>query len=61
LPISINYNSLTVSLFFATTTGGFLRWENADKVEIQASFDMGPFTTVGRFVGKDPGGGGDLV
>jgi hypothetical protein len=61
-PITItNYNSLTVSLFFAATNGGFLRWEITDEVNIQASFDGGPFTTVGRFIGKDPGSGGDLV
>jgi hypothetical protein len=54
-----NYNTLNVSLFFATTVpGSFLRWEDSDSINIKASFDGGAtYTVVGRFLGNDPSAG----
>lgn len=56
--ISISgYNTLTVSLFLATSNNNNIRWETADSINIKASIDGGAFRTVGRFMGDNAFGG----
>lgn len=47
-----NFNNLTVSLYLATSNNNNVRWESADSLNIQASFNGVNYFTVGRFMGK---------
>lgn len=51
------YNSLTVSLFLATSSNNNIRWETSDSINIQVSINGGSFFTVGRFMGDAVVGG----
>lgn len=51
------YNTLTVSLFLATSNNNGTRWEWSDSLNIHASINNGNFFTVGRFVGSAQFGG----
>lgn len=46
------FAGLSVSLYLATSNNNSLRWEAADSINIQASFDGINYITVGRFMGK---------
>jgi len=46
------YNNLSVSLYLATSNNNNLRWESADSINIQVSFDGVNYRTIGRFMGK---------
>ena len=51
----LNHNSLTISLYLATSNNSGARWETDDSLNVQVSIDGGPFRTVGRFMGKAAG------
>ena len=52
-PVSVTgYSALSVSLFLATSNNNSARWESADSINIQASFNGVTYFTVGRFMGK---------
>ncbi len=46
------FSLLSVSLYVATSNNNGARWEAADSLNIQASFDGVNYSTVGRFMGK---------
>lgn len=58
------YNNLSISLYLATSNNVIpinTRWERADSINIQVSFNGGTtYTTVGRFMGNAEFGG-DLI
>lgn len=51
------FNNLRVSLFLATSSNNNIRWEIADSINVQASFDGVNYITVGRFMGDAVAGG----
>ena len=52
-PVTVTgYSALSVSLFLATSNNNNTRWESADSINIQASFNGVTYFTVGRFMGK---------
>ncbi|MBL7782436.1 MAG: T9SS type A sorting domain-containing protein [Saprospiraceae bacterium] len=51
------YNTLTVSLYLATSNNNGTRWEWDDSLNIHASINNGAFFTVGRFTGGAQFGG----
>jgi len=51
------YNTLTVSLYLATSNNNGTRWEWNDSLNIHASINNGAFFPVGRFAGSAQTGG----